>query len=128
MTGPRSVSTRSSNGGASTQLVVHSSRPPSQVYTRGTIGAVKAGRSPHDEESRISHHRSLSQTRHETVTPRRNQHLSRDVNSVYSADQASVSTSNSRSRRSGSHSRYEVMAPELAKLHVKVARRVVEGK
>jgi len=112
MTGPpRSTTSGGSLGASQPHLLTSSSssRPPSQVYTRGTTGAVKTSRS--HEQQRQSNNNSRGHGN--------NFSTSRSV--------SSQSTHSGAWKPSQSKASSDAASTELAKLHVKVARRVVEG-
>jgi len=169
MTGPRSVTSSSHGSGIPSQqqllqqqqqLLTSHSRPPAQVYTRGTTGAVKTHVRNRDnlqrqqqtqsQQQQQPHRRTPSQTRQDELLllgggsrgggchPQHRSRLGdRSVQSEASASTNRSGTTNRSNRSAGGGPNKankdamgggSSMAPELAKLHVKVARRVTEGK
>lgn len=92
-------------------------RPPAQVYTRGTVGAVKTRQQP---ASSSSSRRSRSQTR---LDDSRQQQL-------YSAGSSQGSSHQSRSVQS-SPSKSKMTTPynlDTTKTYIKISKRVIEGR
>ena len=94
-------------------------RPPAQVYTRGTVGAVKT-RGAWGDGSMPTHRRSRSQSRDTASSSRRNHGANSSQGSVQSRSVQSTPS------KGGAKSPYSNNA-DTTKSYIKISKRVIEG-